>query len=158
MRLKDAVSRTADERYRVTDPTFALWLRSKRRGEGTVVPMSLVGDEAHQAVAHALAAMGFDLSISPASPGVFSLLPSGEACRRAFRSSGRRCRCASARPSGRRAGGGLQARTALVVAAVDRDGSITALDPHNAARAREVRLRARAVIENVLLWRDRRSG
>lgn len=42
------------------DPPFAAWVRRRAPG-GTVVPMSVAGDEAELAVARAMSAMGFDL-------------------------------------------------------------------------------------------------
>ena len=73
-RLQDAVARSEAGLYQLTDPTFALWLRWRRPG-GTVIPMSVVGDEAEQSAAKFLSAMGFDLVYqSKGSRGAFDLL------------------------------------------------------------------------------------
>ncbi len=73
-RLKDAVRRREDGRVEIADPVFALWIRWSKPG-GTVVPMTLVGNEAELAVAKSLAEMGFELVYqSRASRGAFDLL------------------------------------------------------------------------------------
>lgn len=46
--------------YRLDDAVFGLWLRW-RSPAGAAVPMTVVGSEAEQAVARALARLGFDL-------------------------------------------------------------------------------------------------
>ncbi|MBL8938166.1 MAG: ATP-binding protein [Archangium sp.] len=72
-RLGDLAVRRADGLYELPDPTFALWLRWRRPG-GSVVPMSVIGDEAELAVAERLAEMGFELVYqSRASRGAFDL-------------------------------------------------------------------------------------
>ena len=72
-RLGDAVLKRQDGRYELADPVFALWLRWRAPG-GTVVPMSVIGDEAEFTVARALAQMGFELVYqSRASRGAFDL-------------------------------------------------------------------------------------
>ncbi len=73
-RLKDAVVRGADGRYRLAAPVFGRWLSWRQPG-GTVVPMQVIGDEAEQRVAQHLARMGFDLVYqSRASRGASDLL------------------------------------------------------------------------------------
>ena len=59
-RLGDAIRHRDDGLYELADPVFAHWLQWREPG-GTVVPMTLVGDEAERSVATALAVMGFDL-------------------------------------------------------------------------------------------------
>jgi len=44
-RLGDAVIRGEDQRWSLVDPVFAMWLRWRQSG-GTVVPMTVIGDEA----------------------------------------------------------------------------------------------------------------
>lgn len=73
-RVADVTRRRDDGRYELVDPTFALWLTWRRPG-GSVVPMSVIGDEAELAVARRLAEMGFELVYqSRASRGAFDLL------------------------------------------------------------------------------------
>jgi AAA+ ATPase superfamily predicted ATPase len=73
-RLGEAVRRNEQGLYELTDPVFGLWLRWRKPG-GTIVPMSVIGDEAELEVARALAAMGFELVYqSRASRGAFDLL------------------------------------------------------------------------------------
>ena len=73
-RLGDAVARTSEGLYQLTDPVFGLWLSWRQPG-GTVVPMQVIGDEAEQRVAQHLAKMGFDLIYQArASRGAFDLL------------------------------------------------------------------------------------
>lgn len=73
-RLGDAITRDGEQRWAVSDPVFALWLRWRLPG-GTVVPMSVIGDEAEKEVAGRLAELGFELVYqSRASRGAFDLL------------------------------------------------------------------------------------
>jgi len=72
-RLGDLVVREKD-RYRLTDPVFATWVRWRSPG-GTVVPAVLLGDEGERAAARWLAGVGFELVYqSLASRGAFDLL------------------------------------------------------------------------------------
>lgn len=157
-RLGDALVRDDDGKYRVTDVLFGTWVRWRSPG-GTVVPMTVLGDEAERAVAAHLAALGFDLVYqSRGSRGAFDLL--------ALRGSDQL---------------GLQVkRTALplrfsksewkrmdadakrwgwrwAIAAVDPDGTVSMLDPARARRGRELRLGPEASIENLLTWIDVRT-
>jgi Holliday junction resolvase len=157
-RLKDAVARTEEGLYRLTDPTFGLWLRWRRPG-GAVVPMSVIGDEAEQAVARELSATGFDLVYqSRASRGAFDLLATRGATQlgiqvkrsslplRFTKSEWSRMTAEAARLNWR-----------WVVAAVHQDGVISVMDPRKAKRGREVRLDASATIDNLLRWVDGRT-
>jgi Holliday junction resolvase len=73
-RLGDAVIRGEDQRWSLADPVFGLWLRWKQPG-GTVVPTTVIGDEAELEIARRLSALGFELVYqSRASRGAFDLL------------------------------------------------------------------------------------
>jgi len=73
-RLGDAVVRDAEQRWSLADPVFGMWLRWRQPG-GTVVPMSVVGDEAELEIARKLSVLGFELVYqSRASRGAFDLL------------------------------------------------------------------------------------
>lgn len=73
-RLGDAVERGEDQRWRLTDPVFGLWLQWRQPG-GAVVPMTVLGDEAEKEIARRLAELGFELVYqSRASRGAFDLL------------------------------------------------------------------------------------
>jgi Holliday junction resolvase len=73
-RLGDAVIRGEDQRWSLADPVFGLWLRWKQPG-GTVVPMTVIGDEAELEIARRLSTLGFELVYqSRASRGAFDLL------------------------------------------------------------------------------------
>jgi len=155
-RLGDAVRRREDGLYELSDPVFAHWLRWRQPG-GTVVPMTLVGDEAERTVAAGLASMGFDLVYqSRTSRGAFDLL----AIRGGTQLGVQVKRSAPPLRFSRTAWSRMEADSARfgwawVVAAVDRRGEMTILDPSRARRGREVRLGEAAAIENLLLWLDR---
>lgn len=73
-RLVDVVAQLAGGEWAIVDPAFGLWLRWRKPG-GTVVPMTVIGDEAEKLVARRLAEMGFELVYqSRASRGAFDLL------------------------------------------------------------------------------------
>lgn len=154
-RLKDAIVRGPGALYELDDSTFGLWLRWRRPG-GSVVPMTVLGEDAERTVAEHLARCGFELVYqSRASRGAFDLL--------ATRGAGQL---------------GVQVkRTALplrfpreewirmeadaerfgwrwIVAAVAPDGAATLLDPARATRGRTVGLDARAAIDNIVAWVD----
>ncbi len=155
-RLEDAVFRGDDGRWRVSDPTFALWVRWRQPG-GRVVPMSVVGDEAEQAVARTLAAAGFDLVYqSRASRGAFDLLAlrgptlvgvqvKRRALPLAFGLLEWRRMEAEARRLGWR----------WVIASVSREGALHILDPARARVGRTARLHEDATIDSLLAWVDR---
>ncbi|MBI5368577.1 MAG: ATP-binding protein [Planctomycetes bacterium] len=168
-RLGDAVARTEDGGYRLDDPTLGLWLRWRQPG-GTVVPMTLLGDEAEQAVAQHLARSGFDLVYqSRASRGAFDLL-----ALRGGRQLGIQVKRAALpvrfpAAEWRRMGAeGRRLGWRWLVAAVTPDAGVVLLDPARAggaARARTGRaggargetLDRPAAVDNVLLWLDRRT-
>jgi hypothetical protein len=49
-RLGDAIQRRDDDRYELTDPVMALWLKWRAPG-GAAVPMTVVGDDGERDVA-----------------------------------------------------------------------------------------------------------
>ncbi len=152
-RLGDAVVRREDGRYELSDPVFGLWLRWRRPG-GTVVPMSVVGDEAELEVARRLAAMGFELVYqSRASRGAFDLLGIREGRQlgiqvkrsalplRFPKAEWHRIQADSARLGWR-----------FVVASVSPSGEVRFLDPARARIQKAVTLDSRAAIDNLLAW------
>jgi AAA+ ATPase superfamily predicted ATPase len=160
-RLMDALVRQ-DDRYAIADALFAAWIRWRSPG-GTVVPMTVIGDEAERAVAGHLAASGFDLVYqSRASRGAFDLLAIRGADQVGIQVK------RSAPPLrlvktawNRMAADAARWGWAWVIAAVEPTGQVHVLDPAKARRGREVRIGADAAIGNVLAWLDarrRRSG
>lgn len=152
-RLGDVVRRRGDGRFSLSDPTFGLWLRWRKPG-GTVVPMTVVGDEAERRVAARLAEMGFELVYqSRASRGAFDLLGIRAGLQlgiqvkrsslplRFSRAAWSRLHADAKRLSWR-----------FVVAAVDTDGGVTFLDPLKAAVSKGVTLGPRAELKNLLAW------
>jgi hypothetical protein len=143
----------------LADPVFARWLQWRQPG-GTVVPMSLVGDEAEKSVASALAATGLDLVYqSRASRGSFDLLGIRGSTQVGIQVK----RSALPLRFPRTAWSRMEADAARlgwawVAASVDRQGKVTILDPARARRGREVRLDQAAAIENLLLWLDERAS
>ncbi len=157
-RLGDAVVRDDDGRYRLVDIAFGLWLRWRRPG-GTVVPMTVLGDEAEKRTADALARMGFDLVYqSRASRGAFDLLATrgprqvGIQVKRSALplrvplAAWRRMEADASR---------LGWRWALAAVTPAPGEAVLFLDPGRARRAGAVVLTQRAVIENFLAWADR---
>lgn len=155
-RLGDILVRGDDERWRLADPMFGLWLRWRAPG-GSAVPMTVVGDEAERATAEALARLGFDLVYqSRASRGAFDLLATRGARQLGVQvkrtdlpahigvADWKRMHAESARLGWR-----------WVIAAVAKDGVVHFLDPHKARARRGITLTASAAIDNVLLWLDR---
>ena len=155
-RLQDAIHHREDGSYALSDPTFGLWLRWRKPG-GTVVPMTLVGDEAEQAVAAVLAEMGFDLVYqSRTSRGAFDLL----AIRGPFQLGVQVKRSDLPLRFPRTVWSRMEAEAARhgwqwVLAAVGRDGRVRILDPGHAVIATEARLGQDAIVDNLLLWLDR---
>ncbi|MBX3248030.1 MAG: ATP-binding protein [Myxococcales bacterium] len=157
-RLGDAVSRDDDGKYQVTDRLFGTWLQWRSPG-GTVVPMTVLGDEAERAVAAHLAALGFDLVYqSRGSRGAFDLLALrgpdqlGLQVKRSplplrFSKTEWKRMDADANRWGWR----------WAIAAVDREGTVSLLDPTLAHRGRELRLGHDAEIDNLLSWLDTRT-
>jgi hypothetical protein len=155
-RLGDGVRKLESGAYEIRDPVFRLWLAWRKPG-GSVVPMSVVGNEAELEVAHALASIGFDLIYqSRRSRGAFDLLAirggtqMGVQVKKAelpvvFSNDDWRRMAAEAKRFGWQ----------WVVAVVDARGSVSFLDPSRARRGKQVRLGAPAVIANLLEWVDR---
>lgn len=148
-----------DGRYELDDATFGLWLRWRRPG-GSVVPMSLLGDNAERTVAQHLARCGFELVYqSRASRGAFDLLATrgaqqlGVQVKRATlplrlpREDWNRM-VADANRFGWR----------WILAAVSSEAAVMLLDPAGAVRGRTVRLDAGAAIDNIVSWVDRGSA
>ncbi|MCX4241788.1 AAA family ATPase [Paraliomyxa miuraensis] len=158
-RLGDAVQRDDDGRYRVADALFGTWVRWRSPG-GTVVPMSIVGDEAEQRVARILAELGFDLVYqSRASRGAFDLL----ALRGPDQLGLQVERAPFPLRFGKREWNRMDADARRwgwhwVIAAVDAEGEVHVLDPAKARRGREIRLGPEAGIDNLLRWIDERRS
>jgi AAA+ ATPase superfamily predicted ATPase len=156
-RLGDALEREDDGRYRVADALFGTWVRWRAPG-GTVVPMSIVGDEAEQRVAALLAELGFDLVYqSRASRGAFDLL----ALRGPDQLGLQVKRAPFPLRFGKREWNRMDADARRwdwhwVIAAVTPDGVVHVLDPARARRGREIRLGPEAEIDNLLRWVDER--
>jgi Holliday junction resolvase len=152
-RLGDAVSKESG-RWRLVDAAFRLWL-AWREPHGTVVPMTVLGDEAEKATAAALASMGFDLVYqSRASRGAFDLLATRGAALLGVQVKRARLPLAIPREAWLR----MEAEASRfgwrwVVAAVQ-DGGVTFLAPGLARVQRTARLDASATIPNLLAWLD----
>jgi AAA+ ATPase superfamily predicted ATPase len=154
-RLGDVVTRGDDDRWRLADPVFGMWLRWRSPG-GAAVPMTVVGDEAERAAAEALARLGFDLVYqSRASRGAFDLLAT-----RGARQLGVQVKRTEL-PAHIRASDwkrmhaeGTRLGWQWLVAAVTPEGTVHFLDPGKARARRGITLPAAAVIDNVLLWLD----
>ncbi len=155
-RLSDAVRRRDDGAYELMDPVFGLWLLWRRPG-GSVVPMTIVGDDAERNVAERLSRLGFELVYqSRGSRGAFDLL--------ALRGSsqlGVQVRRSSLPLRFRRSEWNRMVADAerfgwqWLVAGVTPEGVVHLLDPARCRRGREVRLDESAAIDNVLLWLTR---
>ena len=155
-RLGDLVRKRDDGTYALDDPVFALWLRWRRPG-GTVVPMTVIGDDAEREVAVQLASLGFELVYqSRASRGAFDLLAIRGAIQLAiqvrrsalpvaFKLSEWQRMGADARRLGWR----------WTIAAALPGGAVRFLDPAKARRAKQMRLGEAAVIDNLVAWLDR---
>lgn len=152
-RLGDAVVHRPDGLYALADPVFGLWLQWKKPG-GTVVPMTVIGDEAERRVAAVLSEMGFELVYqSRASRGAFDLLaikagvPLGIQVKRSplplsF------SKAAWARLNGE----ARQLQWRWVVAQVEPGGAVCFLDPRKAKQGRTATLGAGAEVANLLTW------
>lgn len=156
-RLGDAVHHEGD-RYELADPTLGLWLRWRRPG-GTVVPMTVVGDDAERRTAQELATMGFELVYqSRGSRGAFDLLATRGAVQLGVQvkrsalplrfklSEHNRMRQDAERLGWR-----------WVVASVSPEGAVRFLDPAKGLRGREWRLDASATLDNLLGWLEGRA-
>lgn len=154
-RLQDAVTKSDDGRYALTDSVFALWLRWRRPG-GTVVPMSVVGDEGEIAVACELSSMGFDLVYqSRASRGAFDLLATRGSAQLGVQVK----RSPLPLRFPKRVWARMEAEAARfnwrwVVAAVTPEGAITVLDPAKRIVRNEVLLGTDAEVVNLPRWLD----
>ncbi len=151
-RLGDAITEDGGH-YHLTDTTFALWLRWRAPG-GTMVPMTLVGDDAEKQVANEMALMGFDLIYqSRASRGAFDLLATRGARQLGVQVKRSRLpiRFAKAAWNRMEADAGRLGWQWIVVA-VDEDHRGHWLDPTLARRGRQIRLGEEAVVDNLLAW------
>ncbi len=155
-RLADAVQRRPDGRYELDDATFGLWLRWRGPG-GSVVPMTVLGDQAERAVAEHLSRCGFELVYqSRASRGAFDLLAT-----RAAHQVGVQVKLTalpvrfSRAEWSRMEADGERFGWRWVVAAVSSDHGVTLLDPARATRGKAVSLGSKAAIENIVSWVDR---
>lgn len=152
-RLADAVIKQPSGQYALDDSLFGQWLQWRRPG-GAVVPMTLVGDAAEQAVARQLALLGFELVYqSRASRGAFDLLAIrggvqlGVQVKRSdlplrFAKTTWKRMTSDARRFGWK----------WVVAAVSPDDEVAFLDPDRARRGKEIRLTAAGEIDNLPEW------
>ncbi|MCK5797832.1 MAG: AAA family ATPase [Deltaproteobacteria bacterium] len=154
-RLGDAVASREDGRYALDDPTFALWLQWRRPG-GSIVPMTLLGDEGEKNVAAELARLGFDLVYqSRASRGAFDLL-----ALRGDRQLAVQVKRSPLplrfrkRPWARMVADARRQGWQWLVAANLPTGEVYFLDPQKARVGRELRLEQEAIIDNVLAWID----
>ncbi len=155
-RLGDAVEK-AKEHYRVSDPVFAAWLRWRQPG-GSVVPMTVLGDEAEQSVARRLAQIGFDLVYqSRASRGAFDLLATRGA--RQLGIQVKRSRLPSRfsvdewnrmQAEGERLGW----HWIVAVVTPPPDDRVLLLDPSRARKTKGRLLEETALITNLLSWLD----
>lgn len=154
-RLQDAVTKLEDGRYSLTDPVFGLWLRWRRPG-GTVIPMSVVGDEAEIGVACTLSRMGFDLVYqSKASRGAFDLLATRGSMQLGVQVKRSPLPLRFKRAEWTRMGAeGDRLHWRWVVAAVGTNGALTILDPAKARVKKEAVLDEDAIIDNLLKWLD----
>jgi Holliday junction resolvase len=122
--------------------------------------MTLVGDDAERTVAAALSEMGFDLVYqSRASRGAFDLI----AARGAVQLGLQVKRSDLPLRFTRHAWSRMEAEAARlgwvwIVAAVDRQGKLTLLDPARARKREEARLDEAAAVHDLLLWLDRRRA
>lgn len=154
-RLDDAVRRDDDGRYRVSDALFGTWIRWRAPG-GTVVPMSIVGDEAEQQVARYLAELGFDLVYqSRGSRGAFDLL----ALRGPDQLGLQVKRSPLPLRFGKREWNRMEADARRwgwhwAIVSVSSDEQVRVLDPGRARKARQVRLGEDAAVDNLLRWID----
>lgn len=159
-RLGDLVRKRDDGTYALDDPVFALWVRWRRPG-GTVVPMTVIGDDAEREVAIQLANLGFELVYqSRASRGAFDLLAIRGAVQLAIQVK-RSALPLSFKPTEwqRMTADAKRLGWRWTIAAVDPGGAIRFLNPAKASRgrkgARAVRLGPAAAIDNLAAWLDR---
>lgn len=152
-RLGDAVVRGDDQRWSLVDPVFGMWLRWRQPG-GTVVPMTVLGDEAEREVARRLAELGFELVYqSRASRGAFDLLGvrAGlqvgiQVKRSALPVRFSRSAWARLRSDARRLG------WRWLVAAVTPETQVHFFDPGRVRAGAAIALREDHALDNVLRW------
>ncbi|MCP4600593.1 MAG: ATP-binding protein [Proteobacteria bacterium] len=153
-RLNDSVVRTENGRWEIADPVFGLWIRWRKPG-GTIVPMTVIGNDAELAVARALAQLGFELVYqSRASRGAFDLLAirSGIQVGLQVKRSELPIRFKK-REWNRMIADGKRFGWRYIIAAVSsKNDSVQFLDPSRAKVASTVTLDKGAVIDNLLLW------
>ena len=154
-RLGDSVRRNGDGRYELADRTFALWVQWRSPG-GTVVPMTVIGDEAEVAVSEYLARLGFDLVYqSRASRGAFDLLATRGSLQLGIQVKRQKLPLRFTKTEWRRMTADAQRLGwRWAVGAVSGEFEVIMLDPNKARRGREIRLNSDAMIENLLLWLD----
>lgn len=152
-RLGDAVEKTDDGRYRLSDPVFGRWLAWRRPG-GTAIPMRLLGDDAEQAVATAIARLGFELVYqSRGSRGGFDLLALRGIDRLGVQVKRARLPLAlTTEEWARLEADGDRYGWRWVVAVAHPEAGVRYLDPAQARVRKTVRLHEEAVIANLLLW------
>lgn len=155
-RLGDVIVRGDDDRWRVADPVFALWLRWRVPG-GAAVPMTVIGDETERVIAEALAHLGFDLVYqSRASRGAFDLLATRGAQQLGVQVKRARLPLRLPAADWKR----IQAEAKRlgwrsVIAVVTPEDEIAFLDPSKVRiTGRTGSLAASAAIDNLLLWLD----
>lgn len=158
-RLGDDVVKGDDGLYGLADPTFALWLQWREPG-GSVIPMTLLGDEAEKEVAQRLAEMGFELIYqSRASRGAFDLLGirGGQSLGVQVKASPLPLRF-SLEAWDRMEADGARLGWSWVIAAASSEGEgARFLDPKMVRRGREARLGEDAIIPNLLKWLSEQS-
>ena len=154
-RLGDAIVRRPDGSYELEDPTFGLWLRWRRPG-GSVVPMTVLGDDAERTVADHLARCGFELIYqSRASRGAFNLLATRGARQLGVQVKRTALPLRFTREEwSRMVADADRFGWRWILAAVSPEGLVTLLDPARAVRGRGMRLDGKAVIENIVAWVD----
>ena len=155
-RLGDAVVKRPDGLYELADPVFGLWVRWRSPG-GSVVPMTVLGDDGERRVAEALAMMGFDLVYqSRASRGAFDLLATRGPRQLGVQVKRRALPLVFSLDEWHRMESeAARFRWAWVVAADDGE-RVRFLDPGAARVRKTARVHPEAAIDNLLLWLDAR--
>ncbi len=157
-RLGDAVERDGDI-YGIRDPLFATWLRWRQPG-GTVVPMTVLGNEAEQRAAEHLAQIGFDLIYqSRASRGAFDLLATRGAMQLGVQVKRHRLPVRfTAAEWNRLHAEALRLGWHWIVLAVTPppESRVILLDPSNARKKQGWLLDETSIINNLLMWLDQK--
>jgi AAA+ ATPase superfamily predicted ATPase len=154
-RLGDAVLRTEQGLHTLADPVFGLWLRWRQPG-GSVLPMTLVGDEGERAAAAFLSTLGFELVYqSRGSRGAFDLLATRGSAQLGVQVKRKSLPLRFSKSEWSRMEADADRYGWLwAVAAVDASGHVSLLDPKLAKRSTGVTLDERAALDNVLRWLD----